>query len=114
MFEGRALRGKHLAAGFSRLRGELVALFDSDLSGGQARFFEGFGEELVGVFVFVPGVDVVVEAAGRVAGVASMRASIRSRTRPSSKTKADDEGSAGAGRVRARKRSDWPQRRPAK
>ena len=34
-----------------------VRLFDADFSGGEAGFFEGFGEELVGVFVFVPGVD---------------------------------------------------------
>ena len=36
---------------------ELGALFDADLSGGEAGLFEGFGEELVGVFVFIPGVD---------------------------------------------------------
>ena len=36
---------------------ELCALFDADVAGGDAGFFEGFGEELVGVFVFVPGVD---------------------------------------------------------
>ncbi len=36
---------------------ELGALFDADLAGGEAGLFEGFGEELVGVFVFVPGVD---------------------------------------------------------
>ena len=36
---------------------ELGALFDADLSGGDAGFFEGLCEELVGVFVFVPGVD---------------------------------------------------------
>ena len=37
--------------------GELSALFDADFSGGDAGFLQGFGEELVGVFVFVPGVD---------------------------------------------------------
>ena len=33
------------------------ALFDADLSGGDAGVFERFGEQRVGVFVFVPGVD---------------------------------------------------------
>ena len=36
---------------------ELGALFDANLAGGDAGFFEGFGEKFVGVFVFVPGVD---------------------------------------------------------
>ena len=36
---------------------ELGALFDADLAGGDAGFLEGSGEERVGIFVFVPGVD---------------------------------------------------------
>ena len=36
---------------------ELCALFYSDAAGGDTGFFEGFGEEFVRVFVFVPGVD---------------------------------------------------------
>ena len=36
---------------------ELGALLDADAAGGDAGFFEGLGEELVGVLVFVPGVD---------------------------------------------------------
>jgi hypothetical protein len=37
--------------------GELSALFDADLAGGDACVFEGFGEEGVGAVVLIPGVD---------------------------------------------------------
>ncbi len=43
---------------------ELRALFDADFAGRDAGFLEGFGEKLVGVFVFVPCVD----ASGRGGG----------------------------------------------
>src|ERR1700733_2883771 len=36
---------------------ELSTLFDADPAGGDAGFLQGFGEELVGIFVFVPGED---------------------------------------------------------
>jgi len=40
--------------------GELGALLDADLSGGDACFLQCFGDESVGVLVFVPGVDLGV------------------------------------------------------
>ena len=45
-----------------------VLLFYADFSGGEAGFFEGFGEEGVGVFVFVPGVDLGGGGAGERGG----------------------------------------------
>ena len=50
---------------------ELGALLDTDVAagatdfaGGDAGFFEGFGEEFVGIFVFVLGVDAGCRSGG--------------------------------------------------
>ena len=47
---------------------ELGALFDADLSCGDTGFFEGFGEEFVGVVVFVPCVDACGGGRGKGSG----------------------------------------------
>jgi hypothetical protein len=47
---------------------ELSALLDADLASCDAGLLESFGEKLVGVFVFVPGVDAGCRSAGKGGG----------------------------------------------
>ena len=75
-------------------------------AGGDAGFLEGFGEELVGVFVFVPGVDARGGGGGKSGGLGVHAFADAAFFEDG----ADDEGCALGGECPAKKRSDWPQR----